>query len=244
MPAARRPRGTPRPSCSGWRARGSATIRVEPHLGDELAPEAFRRERQLEHSDRPEDGEIVESDPLRSAVCEERALLLQKQLPDGTRAGEGLADVALTQDGLHRPGADEPAGECVDLDAEALGASELGRQLAGHDRAQLDDGVAGLALDPARPRDDAVVVELEIRRVEEDDLPDLSLERIHAKSRHGGTLIRLGDCDLQLDAVGLLEGTEQLRELLARERRLVPVRRGHRPKRSATAIAARERMRG
>ncbi len=81
-------------------------------------------------------------------------------------------------------------------------------QLARRHRAQLDDRVASLALDSSGADDDAVGVEIELGRVEEEDLADLRLERIELERRHGRLLMRLRHRQLQLDAVGALEQVE------------------------------------
>jgi hypothetical protein len=63
-----------------------------------------------------------------------------------------------------------------------------------------------------------VGVEVELRRVEEEDLADLRLERIELERRDGRSLVRLRHRQLQLDAVGSLEQVEQPHDLLVRER--------------------------
>ena len=118
---------------------------------------------------------------------------------------------------LERSGADEPAGKRVHLDAERAGTPQLLGQLARHDRAELDDRVAAPALDASRADDDAVGVEIELGRVEEEDLADLRLERIELERRYGRPLVRLRHRQLQLDAVGSLEQVEQLHEVVVRE---------------------------
>ena len=63
------------------------------------------------------------------------------------------------------------------------GLAQLGRQLGRDDRAQLDDRVAAAALDPAGPHDDAGLVEGEVRRVEEEHLARLRLDRVERQAR-------------------------------------------------------------
>ena len=55
----------------------------------------------------------------------------------------------------------------------------------GHDRSQLHDRVVALALHPAGARNDAVLVEQQVRSVEEEDLADLGLQRVHAEGADG-----------------------------------------------------------
>ncbi len=85
-------------------------------------------------------------------------------------------------------GADERLGAGVDLDDEVLGESQLRRQRVGHHRAQLDDRVVALALDAPRPHDHPCLVQLEVGRVEEEDLADLRLERVEREGAYGRDL--------------------------------------------------------
>jgi hypothetical protein len=62
-----------------------------------------------------------------------------------------------------------------------------------------------------------VGVEVELGRVEEEDLADLRLERIELERRDSRALVRLRHRQLQLDAVRSLEQLEQPHGLLVRE---------------------------
>src|SRR5262249_28810350 len=79
--------------------------------------------------------------------------------------------------------------------------------------------VASLALDPPRTDHDPLLVERERLRVEEEDLPDLRLQRIELKRRDGRALVRLWHRQLQLDAVGALEQLHELPDILVGEGR-------------------------
>jgi hypothetical protein len=72
-----------------------------------------------------------------------------------------------------------------------------------------------------------VLVESQLRRVEEVDLPDLGVERIHAQRRYSRPVIRVRHGDLQLDAVGAPDEAENLSDLLIREIGGGHSRRGH-----------------
>jgi hypothetical protein len=72
-----------------------------------------------------------------------------------------------------------------------------------------------------------VGVEVELGRVEEEDLADLRLEGVEFERRDGRLLFRLRDGQLQLDAVGSLEQFEQPCDLLVREGRPGGWRRRH-----------------
>ena len=53
------------------------------------------------------------------------------------------------------------------------------------------------------------LVEREVRRVEEEDLPDLGIQRVEFEGHDRRALVQLRDRQLQLDGVGLLEQREQ-----------------------------------
>jgi hypothetical protein len=88
--------------------------------------------------------------------------------------------VGPLQRAFHRSRAGEPARHRVDPDAEVRRAAQVGRQLVQDNRAQLHDRVAALPLDAAGTDDDAALIERQVGRVEEVDLPNLSVERIHS----------------------------------------------------------------
>jgi hypothetical protein len=94
------------------------------------------------------------------------------------------------------------------------GLPDFGRQRFRIDGAQLDHRVAFATLDAPRPHDHAGFAQCQGRRVEEDDLADLRLERVHAQGVGRGADSRVGNGQLQLDAVGLLHQPKQLLDLL------------------------------
>jgi hypothetical protein len=71
-------------------------------------------------------------------------------------------------------------------------------------------------LDSPGPNDHAGLVELEVRRVEEEHLADLRVHGIHAKRMHRGAMTGRRHGDLQLDAVRSLQEIEQGDQLLVR----------------------------
>ncbi len=148
---------------------------------------------------------------------EERPLLLREEAAQRTAAGHDGAHVGLRRRPFHRRRADEPTGHRVDLHPEARRPAQLRRQLVWDDRPQLHDGVVALALDPPCANDDAVRAQLQIGRVEEEDLADLRLERVDAERCHRRLLMGLRDGELQLDAVGTLHQAEDLGDLCVRE---------------------------
>jgi hypothetical protein len=81
------------------------------------------------------------------------------------------------------------------------------------DGAQFDNRIAGAALDAPRPYHQAGLAQRQFRRVEEHDLADLRLERVHAQGVGRGADRRINDSQLQLDAVGVLQQPEQLLDL-------------------------------
>jgi hypothetical protein len=74
-------------------------------------------------------------------------------------------------------------------------------------------------LHPACADDDAGCVQLEIGRVEEEDLADLRFERIEAECDYRGAMVGRGNRELELDAVRLARESEHARELVVREPR-------------------------
>ena len=173
-------RGAPRRELEHARA-----VRVEPHLGDEPPAELLRREAQLEHEDRPEHRQVVERDALgRVRRRRTRRCSFEKSLRSGRSTGggrsarrSGRACPSASPSRRTRRAARRPRRGSSGDRRRSAGSS------AGHDRPQLHDRVAALALDPARAHDDAVLVEREVRRIEEEDLADLRLQRIHARAR-------------------------------------------------------------
>ena len=71
-------------------------------------------------------------------------------------------------------------------------------------RAQLHDRVVALPLHPAGADDEAVLVEGEVRGVEEVDLPNLGVEGIHPQRRPRSASVGHRHRQLELDAVGAL----------------------------------------
>src|SRR5829696_4291707 len=84
---------------------------------------------------------------------------------------------------LERAGADEAAWHRVDLDAEPLRLAQAVGQLPGLDGTQLDHGVIGSILAPARSADQAGALQIEVGGVEAEDLAKVGVERVEAQ-RH------------------------------------------------------------
>src|SRR4029078_6034350 len=135
--------------------------------------------------DRPEDGEVVEGGPVGGAVLEEGSLLLVEERPHGPLAEHGFLHLARTQLRLEPTGADEAAGHGVDLHPEALEAAQVAGHLARHHGPQLHHAVVA-ARGPASTDDDTVLVESQVRRVEEEDLTYLGLEGVHLEGLDRG----------------------------------------------------------
>ena len=77
--------------------------------------------------------------------------------------------------------------------------------------------VVSLALHPAGSHHDACLRELQIGRVEEEDLADLGVKGIDAEGANRRPMIRRRDGQLELHGVGVPDQPEQLSELLVRE---------------------------
>jgi hypothetical protein len=132
-------------------------------------------------------------------------------------SGRDLPDVGVLDASLQGPGADVAARHRVDLDREAGRLAQFLRKLPRHDRPQLHDAVARLALYPPGAQHHPMAVEGQVRRVEEVDLPDLGFQRIDPEGRDRGVVRGLGQGQLQLDAVGFLDQLHDLGQLLVRE---------------------------
>ena len=156
------------------------SVRIEPDLRDEPAVEALEGELELQDEDRPEDREVVELNAVgrvcaKSDRCSfENSLRSDRSPATTSRTGPSWAP-------LHRAGADESAGHRVDLDAEV-------RRLAGSPwKARRERRAA--ASRPCRRSSSAIaararrgpLVEGQIRRVEEEHLADLRLERVETE---------------------------------------------------------------
>ena len=144
----------------GGRALGreledARVVRVEPHLGDELAAEALRRELELEHEDRAQDREVVELDALRRVLGVERPLLLREQLAQRPLAGHAPPGRRVPGVPFIDPEQTNPPGIASTSTPNAGERAQLGRELGGDDRPQLDDRVVALSLHPPRADDDA-----------------------------------------------------------------------------------------
>ena len=127
--------------------------------------------------------QVVQREPLRGVGRVERALLLREQLADAAAArDERRGRPSFVEPSLHRRRADVAAGHRVDLDLEAGRVPHVLGQLVRHDRPQLHHRVAARPWTPPRAHDDAGLVEREVGRVEEEDLPDLRVERIDARA--------------------------------------------------------------
>ena len=96
-----------------------------------------------------------------------------------------VPDVRGRQRALHRPGAHEPSGHRIHLDAEARRLADLLRQLTRDHGAKLHHRVVALLPDAAGANDQTLLVQREIGRVEEVDLADLGVEWVDAQG--GGT---------------------------------------------------------
>ena len=109
----------------------------------------------------------------KNALCS-----FEKSFRTGRSPATALRTSVGPQHVFHRSRADEPAGQRVDLDAEGRGHAQLGRHVSRLDRPQLHDRVVALSLDPPGANNDARLVELQVGRLEEEDLADLSFERV------------------------------------------------------------------
>ena len=220
MPVASPPAGRRRRASSSSTARAPATRPGSATPPPRADAELRRREPKLEHEDRPEHHEVVELDSVRRMRGEELPLPLREELRHRRRTCEHRfhRPRARVQQPLHRAGAHEPAGDRVHLDVEPGRGAGRGRELRRDDRPQLHDRVVALPLNPPRPHDNPASIEREVRRIEEHDLPNLRLERVHPQPHHGRAMLQLGHRQLQLDAVRGRKHREQFDQLLLRER--------------------------
>ncbi len=145
---------------------------------------------------------------------EERTLLLREELLDRALPECSFANRRRVDLRLQRRRAHVAAGHRVDLHADVRRKTQLGRKSLRVDRPELDHGVSGAPLNPAGASDDAHCVEVEIGRVEEEDLPDLGLERVETELGDRSAMIGGRNRELELDAVGLACELEHLHELL------------------------------
>ncbi len=90
-------------------------------------------------------------------------------------------------------------------------------QIGRDDRAQLDHGVVAAPLHPPGPHDDAGTVERQVGGVEEVHLPDLRRERVEVERDDQRAPLGVGQRELELDAVGLLDQGERLEQVLVGE---------------------------
>ena len=189
-------------------------VRVDPHLrATILRPKSGWLRLQLEHEDRPEHPRDRELEPVGS-VGLVQGTLLGVDLAQGALAEHHLVELAGARAALQPPRAHEAAGDHVDLDAEAVEPPDVGVDLRGIERAQLDHRVADAPLDPARAHDDARPIEREVGRVEEHDLADLGIERVEPERADRGSLLGGGHGELELDRVRALQQAHHLGELL------------------------------
>ena len=70
-----------------------------------------------------------------------------------------------------------------------------------------------------RPNDEPALVQREVGRVEEEDLPYLRSKRIEPEGTGNREVLGLGDRRLQLDAVRIRDQVEQLCELVVGKQR-------------------------
>src|SRR5262245_44087368 len=113
----------------------------------------------------------------------ESALLLREEFADRTVLENGLSDLWLRERALHRSGADKSIGHRIDFHPEVRRLAQGTRELARNNRAQLHDCVVSLSLHTTCANDQAGLVERQLRCVEEEDLPGLSVEWIDSKRR-------------------------------------------------------------
>ena len=156
---------------------------------------------------------------LGRVVGEEGLLPLGEQLAQRPPTRHHVLDLAGVKGVLERSGADVPAGHRVDLDTERRRAAQLDRQVGRDDRPELDDRIVALVLHPPGADHQARPVERQVGRVEEEDLADLGIDRVHAQCRDRRALIGLRDGELELDAVGAADQVAQLGELVVDEPR-------------------------
>ena len=127
---------------------------------------------------RAEDREVVQPDPFGRVRRVEGALLLGEQLAYRLRRRRRPC-TAVPGSALHRSRADVSARHRVDLDPEVLRARAVAGSSAGYDGPQLDHRVVSLPLHAPSPNHHTALVEPQVRRVEEVDLADLAVQRIH-----------------------------------------------------------------
>ena len=152
------------------------------------------------------------SSPTPSGACAAKSARcsLENSLRIGRSAGDARSHVAPAPSApFSVPEQTNPPGSASTSTRKPPDRRRLVGQLGGDDRPQLHDRVVALALDAAGADDDAVLVEREVGRVEEEDLADLRLERVEPERDDRRAVVRLGHGQLQLDAVRVLDQLEE-----------------------------------
>ena len=177
------------------------------------------RELQLEDVDRTENRELVELDPLRRVAAKNARCSFEKSFLSlhscfAASLTSGVLRVRfIDAEHTNPPGIASTSTTMLGESRNSCG------KLGWNDRPELDDGVVAFLLDPAGAGDHALLIERQARRVEEVNLADLGLQRVHVERLDGRALIRLGNRQLQLHAVGVVHQAEQLAQLIVRELR-------------------------
>src|SRR5262245_32236859 len=109
------------------------------------------------------------------------ALLLREEFADRTVFENGLSDLWLRERALHRSGADKSTWHRIDFHSEVRRLAQSTRELARNNRAQFHNGVVSLSLHTTGANDQAGLVERQLRCIEEEHLPGLSVEWIDSK---------------------------------------------------------------
>jgi hypothetical protein len=112
---------------------------------------------------------------------------------------------------LSRPEQTKPPGMASTSTPKPLRAAQVLGDLARHDGPQLHHAVVA-APGPAGTDDDTLLVESQVRRVEEEDLTYLGLEGVHLEGLDRGPLVTVGHGQLQLHGVSTLQQGHQLLE--------------------------------
>ena len=178
-PATRRRRGAPCAAGTSSTARRSATRPGAARARRRPGARTLRPRDLLEDEGRAEDAQILERDarPAR-APRRTRAVPSRRACAPATRRGPprgcGRSPEATSSSPSRRSRrASRRPRRCTFGERRTF----VG-QLVGHDGPQLHDRVAVAPAHAARAHDDAGLVQPQVGRVEEEDLPDLRLQRI------------------------------------------------------------------
>ena len=126
-----------------------------------------------------------------------------RRASDRALAAGDLPDLGVVRRPFQRSRADETTRHRIHFDVEHLGSTEVLGKLGRYDRAELHDRVGLLALPAPRSNDDSGSIQSQLGRIEEEHLSDLRFEGIDAESCTGPGSSVLGQCELELDAVGV-----------------------------------------